>query len=77
MAWIQFIFSSTADDAESLSDALMECDTNAVTFQDSADDAIFEPEVGTTPLWQTTQVIALFDANTNSDFILAQLAELD
>lgn len=76
MAWIQFIFSSTADDAESLSDALMECDTNAVTFQDSAEDAIFEPEVGTTPLWQTTQVIALFDANTNSDFILAQLAEL-
>lgn len=65
MAWVQFIFNSTPDAAEALSDALSEAGAAAVTFQDSADQPIYEPPIGETPLWSATQVIALFDATTS------------
>jgi len=73
MAWIQFIFDSTPDDAESLSDYLSECGASAVTFQDNEDQPIYEPEIGTTPLWAATNVIALFDAKTDTDLIIQLL----
>lgn len=65
MAWVQFIFNSSPDTADALSDALTEAGAAAVTFQDNADQPIYEPPVGETPLWSATQVIALFDATTS------------
>jgi len=76
MAWIQFIFSSTPDGADPLSDRLSECGASAVTFQDNADQAIYEPEIGSTPLWQATNVIALFEADSDTDSIIVQLTQL-
>lgn len=76
MAWIQFIFSSTPDYAEALSDHLLDCGSSAVTFQDNEDHPIYEPEIGTTPLWASTNVIALFDAGTDSDLIITLLTDL-
>lgn len=76
MAWIQFIFNSTPDAADPLSDQLTECGASAVTFQDSADQPIYEPDIGTTPLWQSTHVIALFDAEVDTDQVLSLLTEL-
>jgi ribosomal protein L11 methyltransferase len=73
MAWIQFIFNSTPDAADQLSDVLSECGASAITFQDNADQPIFEPELGTTPLWTATKVIALFPADIDTDAIV-QLA---
>lgn len=74
MAWIQFIFNSTPDDADLLSDYLSDCGASAVTFQDNADQPIYEPEIGTTPLWQATNVVALFDAERDTDAIVSQLS---
>ncbi len=65
MAWVQFIFNSSPDAADALSDALSEAGAAAVTFQDNADQPIYEPPIGETPLWSATQVIALFDAKTS------------
>ena len=76
MAWIQFIFDSTPDNADHLSDLLSECGASAVTFQDNADQPIYEPEIGTTPLWAATNVVALFDASTNTDAIINILKTL-
>ncbi len=76
MAWIQFIFSSTSDVAESLSDILSECGASAVTLQDSEDQPIYEPDPGTTPLWQKTNVVALFDAEFETDAVLQQLTAM-
>lgn len=76
MAWIQFVFNSTPDTADPLSDQLTECGASAVTFQDSADQPIYEPDIGTTPLWQSTHVIALFDAEVDTDQVLSLLTEL-
>ena len=76
MAWIQFIFSSTPDGADPLSDHLSECGASAVTFQDNEDQPIYEPEIGSTPLWQATNVIALFEADSDTDNIIVQLTHL-
>jgi len=76
MAWIQFIFDSTPDGADLLSDQLSECGASAVTFQDNADQPIYEPEIGSTPLWQATNVIALFDADNDPDDVIARLTPL-
>lgn len=74
MAWLQFIFDSTPDAADHLSDVLSECGASAVTFQDKEDQSIYEPEIGSTPLWAATHVIALFDAETDTNLIIQLLA---
>lgn len=80
MAWIQLIFTSSPQQAEALSDALSAAGAAAVTFQDNADQPIYEPAIGETPLWSATSVIALFDAETDCDAVLetltAQLGDL-
>lgn len=73
MAWIQLIFTSSPQQAESLSDALSECGAAAVTFQDNADQPIYEPAIGETPLWSATSVIALFDAETDTEALFTAL----
>ena len=73
MAWIQLIFTSSPKLAESLSDALSECGAAAVTFQDNADQPIYEPAIGETPLWSATSVIALCDAETDTEALLTTL----
>jgi ribosomal protein L11 methyltransferase len=76
MAWIQFIFNSSPDAAEHLSDMLSECGASAVTFEDNADQPIFEPAIGSTPLWSATRVIALFPSEIDIDDTIKCLAAL-
>ena len=76
MAWIQFICNTTSDKADALSDAFSECGAVAVTFEDDADQPIYEPDLGTTPLWTATRIVALFDAETNPDDVDNMLSTL-
>src|SRR5512145_839193 len=50
MPWLQLILECSADDAALYSDLLSEQGAAAVTMVDSADQPLFEPAVGTTPL---------------------------
>jgi ribosomal protein L11 methyltransferase len=74
MPWLQLILETTPDDAEKFSDLLSEAGASAVTFLDSADQPLYEPPVGETPLWSRTRVIGLFDATTDMDAVLAQIS---
>jgi ribosomal protein L11 methyltransferase len=74
MAWIQFVCHTTPDKAEGLSEALSECGAAAVTFEDDADQPIYEPDLGETPLWTETRLTALFDAETQQQTVLDMLA---
>lgn len=76
MPWIQFIFDSSPEEADALSDHLSECGSSAVTFQDNADQPIYEPEIGTTPLWAATNVVALFEADADTDLIIRMLGAM-
>jgi ribosomal protein L11 methyltransferase len=63
MPWLQLILKSTERDAETLSDILSELGAASVTLRDAADQPLYEPPPGSTPLWDTIEVIALFDAD--------------
>lgn len=76
MPWIQTIVDTTPEQAEEIEDLLLAIGALAVTLRDGEDQPIYEPELGTTPLWSYTQVIALFDAISPLSEQMAQLAAL-
>ncbi|MGF1683566.1 50S ribosomal protein L11 methyltransferase [Photobacterium minamisatsumaniensis] len=74
MPWIQIKLNATAENAEAIGDMLME-ETGAlsVTFLDAQDTPVFEPLPGETRLWGDTDVIGLYDAETDMNFVLDML----
>lgn len=73
MAWVQIRLNSTDQQAEQISDFLEEIGAVSVTFMDSQDTPIFEPLPGETRLWGNTDVVALFDAETDMQAIVDAL----
>lgn len=73
MPWLQLTFYSTKKKAEALADLLSEAGAAAVTMQDAADQPLYEPPPGATPLWQLTNVVGLFEEEANADEIVATL----
>ena len=75
MPWIQIKINSTGENAEPLSDALMDTGAVSVTFQDTHDNPVYEPLPGETRLWGDTAVIGLFDAETDMYAVVAELSQ--
>ncbi|OED43225.1 ribosomal protein L11 methyltransferase [Endozoicomonas sp. (ex Bugula neritina AB1)] len=73
MPWIQIKLDTNSDHAEELEDLLLEAGASAVTLQDGKDQPLFEPALGSTPLWHHTVVIGLFDAHTDMDEVVELL----
>lgn len=73
MPWIQLQIPADSGNADQLEDLLMEMGAEAVSMEDGADQPLYEPVPGTTPLWSDTHVIGLFDAERNIDQICAEL----
>lgn len=73
MNWLKLIIESDEAHGEALSDALLERGAGSVTLEDSADQPLFEPPPGETPLWSATRVIALFDAETDPEAVFHTL----
>ena len=76
MAWIQLKIATDPEQAELLEDLLMEVGASAVSMEDAADQPLYEPDPGTTPLWSHTHVIGLFTHGTDPDMVIGQLNEL-
>lgn len=75
MAWFQVRFQASADQVEALEELLLAHGAVAVTLEDGADQPILEPELGTTPVWDKTQIVGLFEAKLNSQTVVASLAQ--
>ncbi len=73
MSWLQLSVEAGEIDAESLSAFFESRGALSVTFQDAADQPLYEPDPGTTPLWSATRVIALFDADADGRALAAQV----
>ncbi len=73
MPWIQLKLDSHPNQAEPLGDLLIELSAAAVTFEDGADQPLFEPDPGETKLWNSTRVIGLFDAGADMPTIITAL----
>ncbi|CAM3288779.1 50S ribosomal protein L11 methyltransferase [Xenorhabdus nematophila] len=76
MPWIQLRLNTTGQQAEALGDELVESGAVSVTFQDSHDTPIFEPLPGETRLWGDTDVIGLYDAETDMKVVVSQLEQV-
>jgi ribosomal protein L11 methyltransferase len=75
MTWQQIIFVTAAEVAERLAALLEEHGATAVTLRDHADQPLYEPLPGATPLWQTTEVVALLDEEQPLDPLINQLQQ--
>ncbi|MGF1708637.1 50S ribosomal protein L11 methyltransferase [Enterovibrio baiacu] len=74
MPWIQIKLNATIENAETIGDMLMEeAGALSVTFLDAKDTPVFEPLPGETRLWGETDILALYDAETDMDAVLAIL----
>lgn len=71
MAYLQIKLHLTESDAEYFGERLTELGAQAVTFVDTQDDPIFEPELGTLQYWPNTTVIGLFAEDDDTLMILA------
>ncbi|MFP1936234.1 50S ribosomal protein L11 methyltransferase [Lonsdalea quercina] len=75
MPWIQLKINTSGAHAEPLGDALVESGAVSVTFQDTHDTPVFEPLPGETRLWGDTDVISLYDAETDMKAVVAILEQ--
>jgi ribosomal protein L11 methyltransferase len=73
MAWLQLILDTTPENADHVSNVLMDLGAAAVTFEDAADQPLFEPDPGETKLWNQTRAIGLFAADCDMSTIQQQL----
>lgn len=73
MPWLQLRLAITPDQAEIHEDLLLDMGAISVTYMDAQDQPIFEPDLGTTPLWTNTHLLALFDADTDESALVSHL----
>jgi len=76
MPWIQAIIDTNPAQTDVLEDLLIAIGAQAVTMRDGANQPIYEPKLGTTPLWDNVVLIALFDAEDPVDSQMERLAEI-
>lgn len=75
MPWLQIKVNTHPQYAEQYEDILLAAGCAAVTFQDAQDEPIFEPDLGTTPLWSQTVITGLFAAEHDLDETLQLIGE--
>ncbi|MDN7132525.1 50S ribosomal protein L11 methyltransferase [Vreelandella profundi] len=73
MPWLQLKAHVAPEQAEFLEELLLEEGATAIGLQDAHDDPVFEPERGTTPLWQDTILTGLYDDLEGVDDMLARI----
>ncbi len=75
MHWNQISFEVNKQQAELVSDILMGLGSISISYSDAQDNAIFEPPVGETPLWESIQVKALFQSEVDINLVADKLVE--
>lgn len=73
MAWLQITFTVSSAAAEQLSEQLEQLGALSITLQDAADQPLYEPALNSTPLWDQTQIVGLFDADADVQGLAARL----
>ena len=76
MEWLQISFQTEKSQAELISEVLTGLGSLSITYSDTLDDAIYEPSVGQTPLWDNVTVNALFSIDVNQEDIKASIFEI-
>ncbi|MBE02529.1 50S ribosomal protein L11 methyltransferase [Marinobacter lutaoensis] len=75
MPWIQLQIPADPDTADQLEDLLMALGADAVSMEDAADQPLYEPDPGTTPLWSQTRVTGLFQSGQDIEQLCAEIRD--
>ena len=75
MAWLELKIDTSAQFAPLIEDALSEAGALSVTLSDTRNEPLYEPALGTTPLWHGTRVTGLFEAAMDCSALLARLTQ--
>ncbi|QJQ94085.1 MULTISPECIES: 50S ribosomal protein L11 methyltransferase [Halomonadaceae] len=75
MPWLQLKAHTSPDRAELLEELLLEEGASAITLQDAHDNPVFEPDRGTTPLWNETVLTGLYDDLEGIDAMLERVRQ--
>ena len=73
MPWLQLSFEASTQQIGKLEELLPALGAVAVTLEDNADQPLYEPPLGTTPLWENTRVVGLFDAHADLELVSSLL----
>jgi len=76
MSWKQISFEVKKSETDLISEVLMGLGSLSITYSDAQDDAIYEPPVGQTPLWDSVIVNALFSSEVNQKSIENSILEI-
>lgn len=76
MSWLQVSTLVKPEEATNFENWLVTAGATAITLTDALDNPVYEPERGTTPLWEATRITALYDAKLDAQILLSQLNNL-
>ncbi len=76
MYWNQISFEVKKLEADLASEVLMGLGSISITYSDAHDDAIYEPPLGETPLWEFTRITALFKPEVSTKQIIDSLGKI-
>ena len=76
MNWKQLSFQVKKQQADLISEVLIGLGSISITYKDAYDEAIYEPPVGQTPLWDDVEINALFSSDINQESIKDSLFEI-
>jgi ribosomal protein L11 methyltransferase len=76
MDWQQISFEVQKSEVDLISEVLMGVGSLSITFTDAQGNDIYEPPVGTTPLWERVTVTALFSSEMSKDYVEKTILEI-
>jgi len=76
MHWNQISFEANKLEADLASEVLIGLGSISITYSDAHDDAIYEPPIGETPLWEFTRITALFKPEVSTKQIIDSLGKI-
>ena len=76
MDWQQISFEVQKSEVDLISEVLVGLGSLSITFKDAQDNDIYEPPVGTTPLWEKVTVAALFSSEMSKDSVEKTILEI-
>ena len=76
MDWQQISFEVQKSEVDLISEVLMGLGSLSITCSDAQENDIYEPPVGTTPLWEKVTVAALFSSEMSKDYVEKTILEI-
>ena len=73
MSWLRVIIDTGREQSPVVEQALEHCGAVSVSFEDRADEPVFELRPGDTPLWSETRITGLFPADADTSHVIDQV----